>query len=49
MAAPVGFVGYRVRDMGCTSCKSKAGCDHRKGEMIASVDRALERLYPTRT
>jgi len=49
MAAPVRFVGYRVRGMGCTSCKSKVGCDHRKGEMIASVDRALERLYPTRT
>jgi hypothetical protein len=35
--------------MGCTSCKSKTGCDHRKGEMMASVDGALERLYPTRT
>ena len=35
--------------MGCTNCRSKTGCDHRKGEMIASVDRALERLYPTRT
>lgn len=35
--------------MGCTNCKSKAGCDDRKGEMIASVDRALELLYPTRT
>lgn len=35
--------------MGCTNCKSKTGCDHRKGEMLASVDRALEQLYPTRT
>lgn len=35
--------------MGCTNCKSKTGCDHRKGEMMASVDRALEQLYPTRT
>jgi len=35
--------------MGCTSCKSKSGCDHRKGEMLASVDSALEQLYPTRT
>jgi hypothetical protein len=35
--------------MGCTNCKSKTGCDHRKGEMMASVDEALEQLYPTRT
>jgi hypothetical protein len=35
--------------MGCTNCKSKTGCDHRKGEMIASVDQALAQLYPTRT
>jgi hypothetical protein len=35
--------------MGCTNCKSKTGCDHRKGDMMASVDRALEQLYPTRT
>lgn len=34
---------------GCTNCKGKAGCDHRKGAMIESVDRALEDLYPTRT
>ncbi|HEX5062324.1 MAG TPA: hypothetical protein VFV99_23295 [Kofleriaceae bacterium] len=34
---------------GCTNCKGKAGCDHRKGAMIESVDRALETLYPTRT
>ena len=34
---------------GCTNCKGKAGCDHRKGEMLASVDAALETLYPTRT
>jgi hypothetical protein len=35
--------------MGCTNCKSKTGCDHRKGEMMASVDGALAALYPTRT
>ena len=35
--------------MGCTSCKSKSGCDHRKGEMITSVETALAQLYPTRT
>ena len=35
--------------MGCTSCKSKVGCDHRKTAMIASVDQALAELYPTRT
>ena len=34
---------------GCTNCKSKTGCDHRKGEMLESVDRAMELLYPTRT
>jgi hypothetical protein len=35
--------------MGCTNCKSKTGCDDRKGSMMASVDQALEQLYPTRT
>ena len=34
---------------GCTNCKAKPGCDDRKGPMMASVDAALERLYPTRT
>lgn len=34
---------------GCTNCKGKAGCDHRKGAMLESVDRALALLYPTRT
>ncbi len=34
---------------GCTNCKGKSGCDHRKGAMIESVDRALADLYPTRT
>src|ERR1043165_3258598 len=34
---------------GCTNCKGKSGCDHRKGAMLESVDRALETLYPTRT
>jgi hypothetical protein len=35
--------------VGCTSCKSKVGCDHRKGSMLAEVDRTLAELYPTRT
>jgi hypothetical protein len=35
--------------MGCTNCKSKTGCDHRKGAMMASVDDALAQLYPTQT
>lgn len=35
--------------MGCTNCKSKTGCDHRKGAMMASVDEALDQLYPTKT
>jgi hypothetical protein len=35
--------------MGCTSCKSKAGCDDRKGVMIATVEETLDQLYPTRT
>lgn len=34
---------------GCTSCKSKPGCDDRKGTMLEAVDEALERLYPSRT
>ncbi|HEX4451527.1 MAG TPA: hypothetical protein VH143_11685, partial [Kofleriaceae bacterium] len=34
---------------GCTNCKSKSGCDDRKGEMLASVDHALEQLYPSMT
>jgi hypothetical protein len=34
---------------GCTNCKSKSGCDHRKGEMLEAVDDALARLYPSRT
>jgi hypothetical protein len=34
---------------GCTNCKGKAGCDHRKGAMLESVDRALAELYPTKT
>lgn len=34
---------------GCTNCGSKVGCDHRKGAMMAELDLALERLYPTRT
>jgi hypothetical protein len=34
---------------GCTNCKGKSGCDHRKGEMLEAVADALDRLYPTRT
>lgn len=34
---------------GCTNCKGKSGCDDRKGHMLAAVDDALARLYPTRT
>jgi hypothetical protein len=33
---------------GCTSCGSKAGCDHRKGVMLEAIDDAMARLYPTR-
>jgi hypothetical protein len=35
--------------VGCTNCKGKTGCDHRKGSMLAEVDRTLAALYPTRT
>jgi hypothetical protein len=35
--------------VGCTNCKSKSGCDHRKGSMMSDVERALAELYPTRT
>jgi hypothetical protein len=34
---------------GCTNCGAKSGCDHRKGDMLAAVDRTLAALYPTRT
>ncbi|HTJ43702.1 MAG TPA: hypothetical protein VL463_16465 [Kofleriaceae bacterium] len=34
---------------GCTNCKGKSGCDHRKGEMLEAVADALDRLYPTQT
>jgi hypothetical protein len=33
---------------GCTSCGSKKGCDHRKGEMFAVLDEVIARLYPGR-
>ncbi|MBK9031788.1 MAG: hypothetical protein IPL61_10765 [Myxococcales bacterium] len=33
---------------GCTSCGSKSGCDHRKGDMFAAIDDALAALYPDR-
>jgi hypothetical protein len=33
---------------GCTECKNKGGCDHRKSAMMAAVDDALARLYPGR-
>jgi hypothetical protein len=35
--------------VGCTNCKSKSGCDHRKDAMFATIDRVLAQLYPTRT
>jgi hypothetical protein len=35
--------------VGCTNCQGKAGCDHRKGAMLAEVDRVIAALYPTRT
>jgi hypothetical protein len=31
---------------GCTECKNKGGCDHRKGAMMTAVGEALDRLYP---
>src|SRR6185503_1903810 len=44
------FPGRVVLTMGgCTNCKGKAGCDHRKGSMLESVDRTLEMIYPTKT
>jgi len=33
---------------GCTSCGNKGGCDSRKHEMMAAIDSALARIYPTR-
>ena len=33
---------------GCTECKNKGGCDHRKGAMMSAIDDALTRLYPER-
>lgn len=33
---------------GCTNCKAKPGCDDRKGSMFETMERALERLYPSR-
>src|SRR5262245_53142115 len=33
---------------GCTSCGKKAGCDHRKGDMLDVVEQVMTRLYPTR-
>jgi hypothetical protein len=34
---------------GCSNCKSKSGCDDRKGTTAHAVDAMLARLYPTRT
>lgn len=34
---------------GCTSCKSKPGCDDRKGDMLSAIDATLGELYPSRT
>jgi hypothetical protein len=33
---------------GCTNCGAKAGCDHRKGDMLEVVEQLMTRLYPTR-
>jgi hypothetical protein len=33
---------------GCTDCGRKGGCDHRKGDMFAALDAAMQRLYPDR-
>jgi hypothetical protein len=33
---------------GCTNCKGKEGCDDHKGQMMGTVEQALETLYPTR-
>lgn len=32
---------------GCTNCGRKGGCDSRKHEMMAEVQKALQQLYPT--
>jgi hypothetical protein len=34
---------------GCTNCAAKSGCEDRKGTMFEQIERALARLYPTRT
>lgn len=34
---------------GCTNCAGKSGCDDRKGSMFEQIERALARLYPSRT
>ncbi len=34
---------------GCTNCKSKSGCDDRKGVMFHRIEEELTRLYPSRT
>ena len=34
---------------GCTNCKGKSGCDHRKGAMFAALDDVLAKAYPSRT
>jgi hypothetical protein len=34
---------------GCTDCGRKGGCEDRKGGMMAAIDEALGRLYPSRT
>jgi len=33
---------------GCSNCAGKTGCDHRKGVMLGEIERAMERLYPSR-
>lgn len=34
--------------MGCTNCRGKSGCDHRKGAQFEAVDAALAALFPGR-
>lgn len=34
---------------GCTNCGAKAGCEHRKGDMLTAVAETLRALYPTNT
>jgi hypothetical protein len=37
-----------VGGVGCTNCRGKSGCNHRKGDQALAVDAALAELYPSR-